>query len=235
MRDLKKFVRAGLVFGFLLSSALPTHAAPRKPARQIVGTGIVVSLSDIHFNPFNDPSLIKSLIESDYTKWQSIFSHSSIQGYGTHSADSNYNLLNSALRNIYVLSPHPDFIMISGDFLAHDFQDTYTKLTGSADPRAVDSFIDKTIAFVTRMIARRFPNTSVYPALGNNDSYCGDYQIEPNGQFLRATAKTWKGLLKNRPNSASFVRTFPRSGSYSIVAPNHRTHRRSDRYQSICL
>ena len=75
------------------------------------------------------------------------------------------------------------------------------------------------------MIARRFPNTSVYPALGNNDSYCGDYQIEPSGQFLRATAKTWKGFLKNRSNSASFVRTFPMSGSYSIIAPSNRSHR----------
>ncbi len=224
MRDLKKNVMAGVLCGLFLSSALRTYSAPVKPKRQ-VGTGIVVSLSDIHFNPFYDPSLINSLIQSDYTKWQSIFSHSRIQGYGTHSADVNYILLNSALQNIYLLAPHPDFIIISGDFLAHDFQETYTKLSGGSDPKAVDSFIDKTIAFVTRMIARRIPNTTVYPALGNNDSYCGDYQIEPNGQFLRATAKTWKGLLKNKSNSMSFARTFPRNGSYSIISSNNRAHR----------
>jgi len=214
----------GVLCGLFLSNAVSIYSAPFKPQRQ-AGTGIVVSLSDIHFNPFYDPSLINSLIESDHTEWQSIFSHSSIQGYGTHSADSNYKLLNSALQNIYLLVPHPDFIVISGDFLAHDFQETYAKLTGTADPKAIDSFIDKTIAFVTRMIARRFPNTSVYPALGNTDSYCGDYQIEPSGQFLRTTAKTWKGLLKHRANSMSFLRTFPVSGSYSIASSNNRAHR----------
>jgi sphingomyelin phosphodiesterase acid-like 3 len=225
MRDLKKYVMTTVLCGLFLARALPASAVFGEPERRVASTGIVVSLSDIHFNPFYDPSLINSLIESDYTKWQSIFSHSTIQGYGTHNADSNYNLLDSALQNIYLLAPHPDFIIISGDFLAHDFQETYEKLSGSSDLKAIDSFIDKTIAFVTRMIARRFPNTSVYPALGNNDSYCGDYRIEPSGQFLRATAKTWKGLLKNKSNSASFVRTFPRSGSYSIIATSNRSHR----------
>jgi sphingomyelin phosphodiesterase acid-like 3 len=224
MRDSKRFVVTGVLCGLFLSSTLPIYAAPVEPKRQ-VGTGIVVSISDIHFNPFYDPALINSLIESNYTKWQGIFSHSSIQGYGTHSADTNYNLLNSALDNMYLLAPRPDFIMISGDFLSHDFQETYAKLSGGADPKAVHSFIDKTIAFVTWMIATRFPNTSVYPALGNNDSYCGDYQLEPSGQFLRATVKTWKSLLKNRSNSGSFVRTFPTRGSYSIIAPNNRAHR----------
>jgi sphingomyelin phosphodiesterase acid-like 3 len=213
------------LFGFILSSAVQIYASPREPERQVPGPGIVVSLSDIHFNPFYDPSLINALIRSDYTNWQLIFSRSSTQGYGTHSADSNYKLFNSALQNIYLRAPHPDFIIISGDFLAHDFQETYTKLTGSGDRKEVDSFIDKTIAFLTRMISRRFPNTSVYPALGNNDSYCGDYQIEPSGQFLRATAKTWKGLLKNRFNSAAFVRTFLIRGSYSIIAASNRSHR----------
>jgi hypothetical protein len=225
VRHLKKYVITGVLCVLFLSRAFPTCAAHREPEKQVAGTGIVISLSDIHFNPFYDPSLINSLIVSDYTKWQWIFSHSSIQGYGTHNADSNYNLLNSALQNIYMLAPHPDFIIISGDFLAHDFQETYQNLSGSSDRKAVNSFIDKTIAFVARMIARRFPNTSVYPALGNNDSYCGDYQIEPNSQFLRATAKTWKGFLKNRSNTSSFVQTFPRRGSYSIIATSNRYHR----------
>src|SRR5260370_7350316 len=178
MRDLKKNVMAGVLCGLFLSSALRTYSAPVKPKRQ-VGTGIVGSLYDIQFNPVYDSSLIKSLIHSDYTKWQSIFSHSRIQGYGTHSADVNYILLNSALQNIYLLAPHPDFIIISGDFLAHDFQETYTKLSGGSDPKAVDSFIDKTIAFVTRMIAPPIPNTTVYPPLPINHSYFLYSPFEP--------------------------------------------------------
>jgi sphingomyelin phosphodiesterase acid-like 3 len=221
MHGLKRYLTRGVLCVLLLLRAFPIYPAPRGPNRHISGTGTVVSLSDIHFNPFFDPSLLNTLIQSDYTTWQGIFSHSRIEGYGTHSADSNYNLLNSTLENVYEVAPHPDFIIISGDFLAHDFQETFAKLSGSSDRRTVASFIDKTISFVTRMIARRFPNTPVYPALGNNDSYCGDYQIDPNGPFLRATAKIWKGLFKNRSNARSFLRTFPVSGSYSISSNKH--------------
>jgi predicted MPP superfamily phosphohydrolase len=110
--------------------ALPTCAAPRGLNRHISNSGIVVSLSDIHVNPFYDPSLINALIESDYTESQSIFAHSRIEGYGTHRAGSNYILLNSALQNIYLRTPRPDFIIISGDFLSHDFQETFAKLSG---------------------------------------------------------------------------------------------------------
>lgn len=212
-----------VLWGLFLTPAFSlTHAAP---THRVSSTGFVVSISDIHFNPFYDPKLVASLIQTDYAKWQGIFSRSLVAGYGSHSADTNYNLLNSALENIYLRAPRPDFIIISGDFLAHDFQETYAKLAGSNDPKAVDSFIDKTIAFVTWMITRRFPGTPVYPALGNNDSYCGDYQVEPAGQFLRATAQTWKGLFNSKSNAGLFLRTFPAMGSYSVISPHNRNHR----------
>lgn len=224
MRNPKLRMSVLVVFcGLFLTPAFSlTHA---RPARHPSGAGLVVSISDIHFNPFYDPKLVTSLIQSDYAKWQAIFSRSLVAGYGSHSADTNYNLFKSALENIYLRAPRPDFIIISGDFLAHDFQETYAKQAGSSDPQAVDSFIDKTIAFVTLMITRRFPNTPVYPALGNNDSYCGDYQVEPGGEFLRATAQTWRGLLHSVSNASVFLRTFPVSGSYSVIAPHNKTHR----------
>jgi sphingomyelin phosphodiesterase acid-like 3 len=169
------------LFGFILSSAVQIYAAPNEPERYVRGPGIVVSLSDIHFNPFYDPSLINALIRSDYTNWQLIFSRSSTQGYGTHSADSNYNLFNSALQNIYLRAPHPDFIIISGDFLAHDFQETYAKLTGSGDRKAVDSFTDKTTAFLTRMISRSLE--------------IPDWKVKKDGQF---EVDSWRLKIRNR-------------------------------------
>lgn len=187
--------------------------------------GTVVSLSDIHFNPFYDNTLVGRLIESDYRKWKAIFSSSNVRGYGGYSADTNFNLLNSALDNAQRISPRPDFIIISGDFLAHGLHSTYVSLSGSKDPAALASFIDKTIAFITLMISERFPNTPVYPALGNNDSYCGNYQIEPSGQFLARTAQTWKSLIKGTSNVDSFLRSFPVNGSYVISVPGSRGHR----------
>ena len=238
MNNLKlRVVTLAVFLGVLLTPT--TSRAQVAPAS---GAGLVVSISDIHFNPFYDPKLAAKLVQSDYTEWQAIFSRSGVQGYGSHSADTSYKLLNSALENIYLRAARPDFIIISGDFLAHDFQETYAKLAGSNDPKAVNSFIDKTIAFVTWVIARRFPKTPVYPALGNNDSYCGDYQVEPAGQFLRATAQTWKRLLNNKSNAEFFLQTFPAMGSYSVLAPYNRNHRViilnttffSENYQNTC-
>jgi sphingomyelin phosphodiesterase acid-like 3 len=210
---------------FLTPVLSPAYVAAAKPARNSSSAGQVVSISDIHFNPFYDPTLIASLVQADYPKWQAIFSHSLVAGYGSHKADTNYVLFKSALENIFARAPRPDFIVISGDFLAHDFQETYTKVAGSSDPKAVSSFIHKTIAFVALMIAQRFPSTPVYPALGNNDSDCGDYQVEPGGEFLRATAQSWAGLLHNKSNARMLQSTFPASGAYTVIAPRNRRHR----------
>ena len=221
-------LRVSVLIGWLLFLApgfSRAHGESPRSAHRTSQAGQVVSISDIHFNPFYDPALIPLLIRADYHKWPAIFSRSLIPGYGSHSADTNYRLLKSALDNIHLRTARPDFIIISGDFLAHDFQESYAKLAGSSDPKAVDSFIDKTIAFVSLMIARRFPNTPVYPALGNNDSDCGDYQIEPGGAFLRATAQRWSGLLHSKSNSRLFRRTFPASGAYTVIAPRNQRHR----------
>src|SRR3989442_127490 len=212
----------GIVFAITISSAQARLIVGRT---QAASTGRIVSISDIHFDPFYDPSLLSALIGSDHGKWQAIFSRSSVQGYGSNKADTNYVLFNSALQNIYRQVARPDFIIISGDFLAHDFQEDYAKYSGTSDPKAVNRFITKTIAFVTWMIEKQFPQTPVYPALGNNDSYCGDYAVEPGGQFLGATARTWKTLLKHRASINSFMRTFPAMGSYSILAPHNKNHR----------
>ncbi|MET0648970.1 MAG: metallophosphoesterase [Pyrinomonadaceae bacterium] len=187
--------------------------------------GVVLSLSDIHFNPFYDAALVGRLNRSEYQRWRAIFSSSGVRGYGSYSADTNYNLMNSALEYARQVSPRPDFVIISGDFLSHNFQQTYVSLTGNHEPAALESFIDKTIAFITLMIEERFPNTPVYPALGNNDSYCGDYNLAPGGRFLARTAQTWKGLIKERSNVGSFLKTFPASGSYVVSPPGGKGHR----------
>jgi sphingomyelin phosphodiesterase acid-like 3 len=238
----KKLATPMMLLAVFLTTALVSRATETKTARRQAATGVVVSISDVHFNPFFDPSLLNKLIASDYTKWQGIFAHSTVKGYGSHKADTNYVLLNSTLENIYQQVARPDFIIISGDFLGHDFQEYYAKYSGNSDPKAAYPFISKTIAFVTGMIAKRFPSTPVYPALGNNDSYCGDYAIEPGGQFLSATAQAWKTLLRNASNVSSFMQTFPAMGSYSVVAPGHKSHRVivlnstffSDKYENTC-
>ena len=222
LRVITSILSIALVVTTTFSSADARLVGSRK---QPASTGLVVSVSDIHFDPFYDRALLNRLIESDYTKWPAIFAGSHVQNYGAYKENTNYLLFNSALKNIYQQVPHPDFIIISGDFLAHDFQEHYETYSGNSDKKALNAFVNKTVAFVSWMIEKQFPRTPVYPALGNNDSDCGDYAIEPGGQFLRTTAAAWKRLLGNPSNVRSFMRTFPAMGTYAVVAPNNKNHR----------
>ena len=213
-----------IIWALLFSTGISTSAR-ESTAIGKRRTAIVISLSDIHFNPFFDPSLVKSLVGSNYTEWQAIFEHSKVVGYGPRGADSNYVLLKSAIDNIHNIAPAADFIIIPGDFLAHDFDGKFATFSGTSDQKALRPFINKTIAFITSLIANRFPGTQVYPVIGNNDSDCGDYQLQPNGQFLRETAKTWKVWFKGRLSSHAFTETFPARGSYSVLIQNQPRHR----------
>lgn len=236
--------KVSILLAFIWLLACPLSASAGSPReRSAARPGNFISLSDLHFDPFYDASLFNCLNKSDYRKWKAIFS-SAAQGYSTYGDDTNYNLLNSAIEYAGQVSPHPDFVIISGDFLAHDFQQKYYNLAGQNDfaecdcdcpaqrpnPAAacpavnpnlagLEDFTDKTLAFVTLLIEERFPNTPVYPALGNNDSYSGDYNLAPNSCFLTRTAQTWKRLIKGRSNTASFLKTFPRNGSYTVKLP----------------
>jgi hypothetical protein len=78
---------------------------------------------------------------------------------------------------------------------------------------------------LTQRIREQFPRIPIYPALGNEDSYCGDYQLQPKGEFLRRTANTWKGLFGNGNDEQAFMQTFPTGGYYTAPAPGSSKHR----------
>ena len=64
----------------------------------------------------------------------------------------------------------------------------------------------------------------MYAALGNNDSDCGDYQLDANSAFLRTTGESLTADLRagDRPTA---LRTFAEGGFYSahLPAPLERT------------
>ena len=202
------------------SSGLHSGDATRR-----LDTGVVLSLTDIHFDPFYDPILFPELVRSAPAEWTRIFESSQVTGYGDYGKDSNYNLFVSALRHAARAAPEAEIILLAGDWLAHGFADTYYEHAGNRDPQGLYEFIDKTIAFVTQRIREQFPYTALYPALGNEDSYCGDYELQPGGEFLRRTADTWKALFDDGDNERAFMRTFPRGGYYTVSAPGTPKHR----------
>ena len=187
--------------------------------------GVILSLTDFHFDPFYDPKIFQELVQSPPSEWTRIFAASQVSGYGQYGKDSNYNLFVSALNHAVVAAPNAEFILLAGDWLAHGFSDSYYQYAGNRDPRGLHEFIDKTITFLSQRIREQFPDIPIYPVLGNVDSYCGDYQLAPNGEFLRRTAETWKSLLHSRGDEQAFMQTFPTGGYYAVAGPGTSQHR----------
>jgi hypothetical protein len=196
----------------------PTSAAAVAPAPAAETIGNIPHISDIHFNPFYDTTLVPQLIAAEVNRWESIFETSKIKGFGTVSKnETNYILLVSSLKDMAGTSNKPDFIIFTGDFLAHEFPGKFKN--HAPEGSDYDTFVEKTIEFVVLMFEKYFPETPVYISLGNNDCYAGDYQIIPGGKFLKNTTPVLaEKFLENPGNRGSFAETYP-VGGYFTVAP----------------
>jgi len=182
--------------------------------------GNAVHITDIHFNPFYDSTLVPQLIKSGADQWETIFSSSRIKGVGTYyKNETNYNLLIVSLEDMAAVYKRPDFIIFTGDFLAHEFHDKF-KDNNNSSLEGLDSFIEKTITFMVLMFKKYFPGVPVYISLGNNDSYAGDYMIVPEGAFLKDTTPILSDhLLVNPANKTSFAATYSHGGYFTVVPP----------------
>ncbi len=90
----------------------------------------------------------------------------------------------------------------------------------------------KTVSFVMGELRGRFPGMAVYAALGNNDSACGDYQLDAGSEFLAGTGRVVaEGLASTLPVSQSagqrqeVMKDFAKGGYYSLMlgAPLRKT------------
>jgi sphingomyelin phosphodiesterase acid-like 3 len=177
-----------------------------------------LSISDIHFDPFADPSLVPKLEAADVSQWEAILATTTQAGFSTYGSDINDALFRSAVAEMKKQIPSPAFVLISGDFLAHDFQQTYQKYATDKSQAAYTSFVTKTIAYVTRHLRDTYPNVPLYPTLGNNDSDCGDYAVAPDSTFLANVRDVWRPVVGSR----SFDRRFPTGGYYHADIPSLR-------------
>lgn len=180
-----------------------------------------VNFTDLHFTPYYDKSLINELVKSEHTEWDNIFSKSAIKDYGEYGEEANYPLFNKALLNMKKNIENPDFIIMTGDFICHDFEAKFKKFSGIDSNEEAHKFLDKTIKFVSYKIKQVFGDISVFPALGNNDSYCGDYQLEANGKFLKTFSDIWKKQI----NSPDMDKIFLQGGYYSATSPVNKKHK----------
>jgi hypothetical protein len=203
--------------GLLALTAGPcvTNAA-QLPFTPAAGQGVFLHLSDIHFNPFADPSILRRLIAAPVEQWAAIFRASKSTPFWEKSQDTTFPLLSSTLAA--TKGPAYDYVLSTGDFLSHDFKDEFVKAGGTESEYA--GFVVKTMRFVDRMLKQAFPGIPLIAALGNNDATCDDYMLAPNDPMLPVVGRDLPAVARH-PEA---LRNYMMGGSYAVPHPKVPKH-----------
>jgi sphingomyelin phosphodiesterase acid-like 3 len=217
---MRQFLAAFAAAVALLAAAVPGSAsAAGQPVPWLL-------LSDVHFTPFlnADTALITQLQAAPVEGWQAL-----LDGAGgapsPQGKDTNETLLNESLVAMQRAAPRPPVVLLTGDLLAHDFQETYQGLMPGASTDDQNAFIDKTIAYLALRFNAVYPHAQFLATLGNNDSWCGDYEIAPDSPFLSNAADAWAPLVNRYGRAPGFKKSFGTLGSYVAKLP--RKHLRA--------
>jgi sphingomyelin phosphodiesterase acid-like 3 len=173
-------------------------------------------VSDIHFNPMADSSLVSELSAAPPTEWEAILTRTQPTSFSGYGSDTNWWLLFSALDQMRGRLRRPGFIMISGDLLAHDFPKAFQDSTHDSDREHYRAFVLKTVEFLGLEFRKRFGKTPVLVTVGNNDEDCGDYSVGAGGVFLSDTAELVRSMAHG---DDKLLDDWKALGSYNIAHP----------------
>lgn len=208
-----------LVLISVLTTLALTLANDHDALQPYPGTGMFLMLSDIHFDPYASPVIMEEL----GAKLKEGCQTSGSGSFSKYSSDTNYLLLKATLDHVVATATenhfHYDYVIVTGDFLAHNFDLRYRQCVGDGD-EAYRKFASDTISFVDGLIAKALPGVPVFAALGNNDSDRGDYE-EPSESFLRSVGRDWSRAWGNLPAAARAMAlaSFGKAGNYAVPHP----------------
>jgi hypothetical protein len=188
----------------------------------------IVTISDLHFNPLYDPSLLPQLASSPESQWSAIYKTSKVTAPSSGGTDTNYALLSYTLESLHENAKNSPVVLFTGDVLGHNIPPTYCTiyLTSQNTPvnnttiescmasqsPAIQQFISDTFAFVASEIQTAVGGVPVLYAPGNIDAYSGTLGPDPN--FLTTNQPfVWSELLEEKAD-ATFADTFPTGGYY---------------------
>jgi sphingomyelin phosphodiesterase acid-like 3 len=206
----------------------PAQSVPAAPTTTELNATIpALFISDIHLDPFHDPARVGQLVSAPVSRWSSILSRppspnqkaafTSLQeNCHARGVDTPDPLLQSSLRAMRTQQPDAKFIIVSGDLIAHAFSCRYTTLFPHSTPADYQSFVEKTISYVVGQLHESFPGIPIYVALGNNDSACGDYRLDPGNNFFADTARIVADGLPASDRDTE-IHDFSQNGSYSVT------------------
>lgn len=198
----------------LLAAPFSSSAPPAASAAKLQ----VLVLSDLHFDPMAGASDVKRLAAAAPEQWGTLLSQAKPVNLPSYRQDSNWWLLISALSYMKSTAPEPTCLLITGDFLAHHFEEKFKAAWPEADEKAYRDFVHKTMAFLAGELERTFPRTPILATLGNNDNDGLDYGLEPAGSFLHATEPIIRGLTLAADDNG-FSQSWISLGSYSAHPP----------------
>ena len=184
-------------------------------------------ISDLHFDPFHDPGKAQQLAHTPVAEWGAVLqsppSPDQAEAFdnlqkkcNAKGVDTPYPLLLATFQGMRAQQANPDFISITGDLIAHKFDCRYKATVGEQTPQQYSEFVANTIEFVVHQLRGTYPGVPIYVSLGNNDSDCGDYRLDPHGAMLAHAAAAIGEALppsERRHAEAEFVT----GGYYSVT------------------
>ena len=227
-------------------AASPFAASQATASREAVSgtkTAAPVSalfISDIHFDPYADPVLVFKLDTAPLAQWGAILDTPASAtktadaaavkvACPTRAADTSQALWKSSLNAIRVQTAdetHPRFVVIAGDFLAHDFDCKYKYLFPTHTHEQFLAFAANTFRYVFASLRATVPSIPVYTALGNNDTACGGNKLDANNDWLAVAARiVAKELPEGDAGRQPVLRDLASGGFYSLrmAAPMQNT------------
>jgi sphingomyelin phosphodiesterase acid-like 3 len=193
--------------------------------------GSFLVITDIHFDPFYTCTLkhipcpiIDKLHKAPVSEWKEIFAKNDIKK-PVYGKDTNMVLFEATAHELKKRAEKQKvkFVLILGDFLGHHFTESYRYYTGDSSIEGIRRFVDKTLQFMTTELTKSLATTDIYMAVGNNDSYAGDYVSQPI--FYKNMAVIWGQGIINKENRLSMEKAFAEGGYYAMDIPNQKNLR----------
>jgi len=205
----------------------PPPAAHSTPSAKATIPALLIS--DIHFEPFWDPAKLPQLNAAPASKWNAILSAPSSpdqqqrfaalqQSCHTRGEDTSFALFDSSLKAMRIHATGAKFVAVSGDLISHGFDCKYKSLFPKASDEDYSKFVEKTIDYVIEELYATYPAAPVFVALGNNDSGCGDYRLDAQSEFLRATGDEVTKRFSTTDRQAA-QDSFAAGGYYGVTLP----------------
>ena len=225
MNWLRAVVLGGVVAVFCVAASGDLMAQTKvRPVETISA----LMMSDIHFDPFHDPAKARQLVDAPVGDWNAILAGADAGGQaegfgrlqkmcGARGVDTPFALLRSSVDAMKANAPEAKFALVSGDLVAHGFDCRFKALLPEKNEAEYAAFVEKTVRYVVGQVRLGLAGMPVYVALGNNDSGCGDYEMNLGDEFLKATQDLMLDGLAYAQEKQAALASYAASGDYSVM------------------